>query len=237
MSGTLLQIVQDAMAECGFRAPTQVAGSSSDESQTLLRLANRAGTMITDAHPWQVLQKEGSISLVTSTQAYNLPSDFLFLTSQTMWNRDAERPVTIALTPSEWQYYKGWLSVAGLSLRARIQDTQIVFEQNITAAQNGQTVYFEYRSNAWCETNGGTGLARFQSDTDVSNLNRDLVTSCLVYLIKKQRGLDWEMDYQSYVKKLRTHMSNDNGARTARLSGEQMPYLGVSVPDGNYGGV
>jgi hypothetical protein len=237
MAGTLLQIVQDAMGECGFRVPTGVASNSNDESQTLLRLANRAGTMIADAFPWQALQVEGTITLVTAQQNYAMPSNFLFYSPETMWNRTDNRPVTIALTPEEWQYYKGWLSIGGLNLRARIQESEFIFDQTITAADNGKVLYFEFRSSAWCETSGGSPLDRFTSDTDVCKFNRDLMSSALKYLILKQRGLDWQLDYQEYMKKLRTHMGNDQAPRIATLGGKKYPILSVVSPIQGYGGV
>jgi hypothetical protein len=235
MSGTLLSIVQKAMARTGFRKPSSVAGNASDETQTLLALANEAGELIADAFPWQYLQTEGSITLVTSDQDYALPTDFLFMTAQSMWNRTAQRPVTISLTSTEWQYYKGWLAVAGLNLRARVQGDEIVIEQTITAAENGEQIFFEYRSKNWLTNSGGTGKAAFTLDTDICLHDEGLMVTCLKYLIKEQRGLDWQSDYMKYQQKLRTHASNNRVARVIRLSGQRTPTLGVTVPDGNFG--
>lgn len=236
MSGTLLSIVQESMARSGFRKPTSVAGNNSDNTQSLLSLANDAGEMIADAYPWQYLQTEGTFTLVTADQDYALPSDFMFFTSQTMWNRTSDRPVTIALTPTEWQYYKGWLSVAGLNLRARIQGGEIVIEQTVTSTENAQEIYYEYRSSNWLTAaDGTTGKPEFTLDTDISKHDKGLMISCLKYLIKEQRGLDYQNDYSKYIKKLRTHTGNANGSRPINLSGKKLPYLGVAVPEGNFG--
>jgi hypothetical protein len=236
MSGTLLEIVQDAMAQAGFRAPTGVASNPSDETQTLLRLANRVGNDILKAHNWQQTQVEGSITLVSGTQTYSLPSALLFYSPETMWNRDTRRPVLLALTPSEWQYYKGWVFIQGLNLRARIQDSELVFEQTIDSSLNGNEIYFEYRTKAWVDSAVETPQERFILDTDICRFDRDLMSSGLLYRIKQQRGLDYQQDKVDFEIELRTHMANDNAARTVKLAGPRMPFIGVNVPDGNFAG-
>lgn len=240
MDGTLLEIVNDAMAECGFGKLDAVAGDECDEAQTLLALANRAGTTILKAHEWRQTQVEGSLTLVQDQQEYDIPSEFLFYSPETMWNRDTRRPVLIALTPSEWQYYKGWIFIQGLNLRARIQGDKFIFEQPIDVVNAGNKIFYEFRSKGWVESdpnNPPTSIKnRFDADTDVCFFNRDLMTACLVYLIKKQRGLDYNDDERYFYTQLRIHMGNDNAARTLRLGGPRMPFIGVNVPDGNFAG-
>jgi len=240
MTGTLLEIVQDAMGECGFSYPDTIAGNTGDEAQTLLRLVNRAGTTILKAHEWRQTQIEGKITLVLAQQEYDIPTEMLFYSTETMWNRDTRRPVLLSLTPSEWQYYKGWIFIQGLNLRARLQGDKIVFEQPIDTVNAGNEIFYEFRSAAWVVNDPGGGgetfKNRFSADDDISLFNRDLVSSCLVYMIKKQRGLEYGDDEQSFYTQLRTHMGNDNAARTVRMGGPRMPFIGVNVPDGNFAG-
>jgi len=236
MSGTLLEIVQDAMRQAGFRAPTGVASNPSDETQTLLALANRVGNDIVKAHNWQQTQVEGGFTLIQDQQEYDLPAQFLFYSPETMWNRDTRRPVLLALTPSEWQYYKGWIFIQGLNLRARIQESKIIFEQPIDTVNAGNEIFFEFRTKTWVDSSGGTPQERFLADDDVSRFDRDLMSSGLLFRIKKQRGLDYQQDMIDFNTELRTHMANDNGARTLRMSGPRMPFIGVNVPDGNFAG-
>lgn len=240
MSGTLLEIVNDALGEAGFPILDAVAGEDCDEAQTLLRLANRAGTKILKAHEWRMTQVEGELTLVQGQQEYDIPTEMLFYSPETMWNRDTRRPVLIALTPTEWQYYKGWIFIQGLNLRARLQGDKIVFEQPIDTVNAGNQIFYEFRSAAWVSSDPSvlpvTMKNRFDADTDVSVFNRDLMTQCLVWLLKKSRGLDFQDDKAEYYKELRIHMGNDNGARTIRLGGPRMPFIGVNVPDGNFAG-
>lgn len=238
MSGTLLEICQDAMAECGFDEPDSITTDPGTEENTLLKLANRAGTSILKAHEWQQTQVEGNITLALGVQEYDIPAAMLFYSPETMWNRDTRRPVLLALTPSEWQYYKGWVFIQGLNLRGRIQDSKIVFEQAIDTVNDGNEIFFEFRASEWATSAspGFTPKERFTLDDDISKFNRDLMTASLVYRIKKQRGLEYGDDQAEYLLQLRIHMGNDNAARTVRLGGPRMPFIGVNVPDGNFAG-
>ncbi len=237
MTGTALEIVNDAMTECGFQALDTIADPDDDEGRTLLSLVNRAGNNILKAHEWRQTQIEGELILVQDQQEYDIPQEMLFYSTETMWNRDTRRPVLLALTPSEWQYYKGWIFIQGLNLRARLQGDKIVFEQPIDTVNAGNEIFYEFRSAAWCTDAAGTVFkTRFDLDNDISLFNRDLISKALVFGIKKQRGLDYKDDERSYFVELRTHMGNDNAARTLRLGGPRMPFIGVNVPDGNFAG-
>jgi hypothetical protein len=203
-TGTLLEIVNDALTEAGFPKLDAIAGEDDDESQTLLSLANRAGSMIKKAHEWRQIQIEGMITLVQDQQEYDLPAEMLFYSATTMWNRDTRRPVLLALTPTEWQYYKGWIFIQGLNLRARLQGQKLVFEQPIDTVNAGNEIFYEFRSAAWVSSDPGsppvTLKNRFDSDTDVSLFDRDLMSQCLLFLLKKQRGLDYVDDRAEYFK-------------------------------------
>jgi len=160
----------------------------------------------------------------------------LFYTTETMWNRDTRRPVLLALTPTEWQYYKGWVFIQGLNLRARLQGTKITFEQAIDASQAGQEIFYEFRSAAWCTNAAGDeAKQRFDADDDICLFNQDLMTENIKWRLKQQRGLEFQSDKLDYMVSLRTHMGNDNAGRRVHLGGRNMPYMGVNVPDGNFG--
>lgn len=237
MSGTLLEIVQDAMGEAGFRRPTSVAGNPNDESQTLLTLANRAVNEILKAKPWQINQVEDSITLVLGQQEYDIPADMLFYSPETMWNRDTRRPVLMALSPQEWQYYKGWIFIQGLNLRGRIQGDKFIFEQPVDSTIAGNNIFFEYRSFSGVTDAGGTPKAKFTADDDLSRYDRDLVSQSVLWRLLRQRGLDdWADVRREYNVQLRTFMGNENAARKVSLAGPRMPFIGVNVPDGNFAG-
>jgi hypothetical protein len=233
---TLLTLCQDVADEVGIKQPSSIVSGTSQDQRQLLRLADRAGRMIMTAHDWERLVSEGSVTLVTSDQDYALPADFDKLVPESMWNRDASRPVVVPLTSREWQYYEGWNYISGLNLRARIKGGELVFQQTIDASLNGEVIYFDYISNAFCESSGGTGQSAFAADTDVTRMDEYLHSLCMVWLYKKAKGIpDWQFDYQLYKKELHNRIGADGSARAVRLGGVKAPFIGANVPDGSYG--
>lgn len=231
---TLLTIVQDAASEIGFPEPVTVIGNSDQIATQMLRLLNREGETLS-RYPWQALKKEHTFVLVTADQDYALPADFRYIIPSSAWNRDNKRSIIEPLSSEEWQFFKGWTTVNGLNMRARIRNDQFEFEQTISAADNGKTIAYEYISNNWCETSGGTGQTAFAADTDVSLIDEELLTQGLVWRFRKAKGLPFEADLAEYQKNVREAQSRDGGKRKLRLGANNLQHLGVNTPDGNYG--
>ncbi len=139
------------------------------------------------------------------------------------------------LTSEEWQFFKGWSTVNGLNMRARIRKGLFEFEQEITAADNGKTIAFEYISKNWAETAGGTGKAAFTLDDDVSVLDEELITQGVIWRFRKAKGLDYKVDAQEHWKEVNKARARDGGSRKLRLNSSSVTHLGVNTPEGNYG--
>lgn len=232
---SLLSICQDVAYEVGFPAPSSIVGSSDQTAQQLLRLANREGEVLSQAANWEILVTEGSITLATGDQDYALPSDFRYIVPMTTWNRSDKRIVINPVTSQQWQFLKGWTTINGLHLRARIRGGELEFEQTIAAADNGKTIYFEYLSKNWAKTSGGTAQNKFQADTDLGRLDEELITQGVVWRFKKAKGLDWEEDFKEYVGVLRKQKARDGGSGTLSFGGTQVHSVGINVPDKDYG--
>ena len=227
---SLLSIVQNACNEVGFPSPSAVVGNS--DAAQYLALVNREGESLS-RHPWQNLIKEHTFTLVTSDQDYALPTDYRYLIPSTQWNRSSKRRV-IWITSEEWQFHKGWTSVNGLNLRARIRNNEFEFEQTIAAGDNGKTIAFEYVSKYWTETSGGTEQQKFAADTDVGRVDEELLTLGLIWRFKKAKGLPYADDFGEYSKQLRLLKSRDGGARKINFGRPPDAILGVNTQEGDY---
>lgn len=234
---SLLTICQNVGYEVGFDIPSIIAASTDQVALQLKRLCNREGkTLAQQSPPWQKLVKEGSITLATADQDYVLPSDFEYIIPDTTWNRSTDREVINPISSADWQYFKAWSSVAGLNLRARIRNGQIEFEQTITSAMNGQTIYYEYVHKYWCSSDGTTAdQSAFAADTDVSLIDEEILTQGVVWRFKRQKGLDWETDFQDYSLLLRKKLAREAGSRTLDMTGDFGRSVGVNVPENGYG--
>ena len=184
---TLLTICSDAAEETGFPAPTTIIGNSDATAKQLLRLAKKESESLSQAHNWQRLTKEHTFTLVTSDQDYALPSDYRWIVPSTTWNRDNKRIVINPVTSQEWQFLKGWTTISGLNLRARIRNNEMEFEQTITSSDNGKTIAFEYLSKYPVDiAAGGTPKQFFTIDSDVSLLDEELITQGVKWRFKKE---------------------------------------------------
>jgi len=231
---TLLSIVQDAADEIGWDRPSTVVGNS--DANQVLRLLNREGEALS-SWPWEILVKEDTFTLATSDQDYALASDFRYLIPSTQWNRDNKRAI-IWLNSQEWQFFKGWTTVNGLNLRARIRNGQMEFEQTIGAADNGKTIAYEYVSKNWTADSGSTAQQKFAADSDTSVLDEELLTLGLVWRFKKAKNLpDWQIDFQDYQNEVRQAKARDGGSRILRFGRGPVQHLGVNTPEGNFSGI
>jgi len=231
---TLLSIVQDAAEEIGFTKPSTVVGNTDQIATQMFRLLNREGEILS-RHPWESLVKEHTFTLTTADQDYAPPAGFRYMIPDSIWNRDHKRPVRNPLTSQEWQFYKGWSTVTGLTLRARIRNGELEFDQTIAAADNGKTIAYEYVSSYWTKDSGSTAQGKFAADTDTGTLNEELLTQGLVWRFKKAKGLEWQSDYAEYANEVSRAKSRDGGSRTLNLNKTAGAYLGANTPEDGFG--
>jgi hypothetical protein len=233
---TLLTICQNAADDIGFPRPSTIISNSDQNAQQLLRLANKEGHTLSKATDWQALKREATVTLATADQDYALPSDFGWIIPTTSWNRSTNRNVLIPLTSTEWQLSKGREMSTGLSLRARIIGSQVVFDQTITAGENNQTVVYEYISSFWCQSAILVAQDAWTADTDTAKLNEELITLGVIWRFKKAKGLpDWADDYAEYKNQKDKLIARDGGMRKLSFGGGDGDGMGVNVPDGGYG--
>lgn len=227
---TLLSIVQDACNDIGWPEPSTVVGNK--EAKQMLRLLNREGQSLS-RWEWEGLVNEGTITLVAADQDYALADGFRYLLPHTGWNRDDQRPL-IWINSREWQFFKGWTTVNGLNLRARIRNEQIEFEQTIATGDAGKIIAYEYVSKNWVEDSSGTGKAQFSADEDVSVLDEEILTLGLIWRFKKAKGLLFETDLADYQNQVSIVKAQDGSKRDIRLGRGAMQHLGVNTPEGTY---
>lgn len=227
---TLLSIVQDACADIGWPQPNKVIGNS--EALQFQRLLNREGKSLS-RWQWEALVKEESITLVAADQDYALADGFRYLIPHTSWNRDDQRPI-IWITSREWQFFKGWTTINGLNLRARVRNGQIEFEQTIASGDVGKIIAYEYVSSHWVEDANSAGKIQFSADDDVSVLDEELLTLGLIWRFKKAKGLHFETDLVDYQSQVKIAKAQDGAKRDLRLGRGPMQHLGVNTPEGSF---
>lgn len=232
---TLKQLCDAAREELGWTKPNSYAGSTDDDGLQTYRLANRQGRDLADqAHPWEELKTEGTITLVAGTQSYALPADFRYLIPSTVWDTDAERIGIGPLTPFEWARSQSSGTIFGLNWRYEIRGGDFVLDQAVEAGDAGKTLSFEYISSYWAKSSGGTNKLRFDADTDTQRFDDDLFVEGLIWRLRKSKGFEWESHAALYQNQLNRVMARDGGMRDVSLR-RPADLLRVNVPEQSYG--
>lgn len=175
--------------------------------------------------------------------SYSLPSDFAYFMTQTFWDRAFRWQLLGPLDAQEWQVLKSGISPTGPRRRFRVMNNNFYIDPvpGANGNDNGSTEVFEYYSNAWCQSTGGTNgtlQTEWAADTD----NYCLDDSCLElgikwrYLRAKRLGYDEEKrDYDLLAERTK---GRDGGNRNLPLnaSASGIRLLNSSnVPDVGFG--
>lgn len=202
---TLLSICIAAADEIGIDRPSSVIGNPSPTAQKLLRYANKVGKRLMKGYAWEVLRKEVTFTSVGSeTQTGILPSDFDRFVAETFWNRSTETLVSGPVSPVQWQGLKA-LGYSG-DPKFALRGGNVLILPQLSA---GATLAFEYVSNLWCQSSGGTGQTAWAADTDVGVLDEELLTLALKFTYLTDEGLPNAQAAEEFTDYLNTLLDND----------------------------
>lgn len=230
---SLLTIIQDAATELKLVRPTTVIGSTDPNAPQLLALANKDGKELARRFDWQALNKEATFTTVaseTQTTLSSLASDFGHIIDGTMWNRTQSWRVLGPLNSQEWQRKKASAAQAAIGNWFRIRGDSILFYPTPAAGEN---VYFEYISNKWCQSSGGTAQSSWVADTDTALLNEEIIRLGIIWRFRKAKGFDYGEDFRTYEAALASVFGGGAGNANIDMTGEP-EMLGAHLPEGSW---
>lgn len=212
---TLLSIVQDAADEVRATQPATVAANTDPDVQVFLRLLNKSGKALMKSAAWQVLRKEQTLTTVSGLeQTGAIPSDFDRFVPETFWDRTNLRQIAGPITAVEWQGLVA-SSYTGTQRKFIYRGDSVFI---IPAYSAGSTLAFEYVSQNWCQSSGGTGQTAFAADTDTGILDEELLTLSLIYAYLDSEGQPTaakaERDLNNYLKTLLKNDQPNGGILT-----------------------
>lgn len=233
---SLLSIVQDAADELGIPRPATVMTNTSLEVRRLLRLSNKGGRSLAqrDNFPWEELIREATHTTLAAEEQGLLAAiapGFRFIVNDTLWDRTLQRGVPGPLTPQRWQAWKA-SAVAGPWPCFRIKQKKLFL---LPAPAAGRTLAFEYMSNLWCQSAGGTGQTAWTLDTDTGVFDEELLTLDVVWRFKRSVGRDYSEEFNDFEMQVANRMAANGGRSRLSLGGESMEGPTVpTVPEGNW---
>jgi hypothetical protein len=232
---SLLTIAQAIADELGVFQPASIINNEEATAVRLLSVTKAAGLYLRDDYDWAVLTKEHTFTSEAATSAYSLPSDFLRIVPNTLWDRTNDLQMLGPLTPAQWQYYKGAItSDVGLAVRWRLRPTSGVLKfelENPGAA----TIAFEYVSDNWCASSSGTGQSDWAADTDVPLFEENLVFREGWWRALRAFGFPYEDQKNDSRKWLKHIWERERGGGANINMAPAVATFTANLPDTGYG--
>lgn len=238
---SLLTMIQRAADELGLTRPSVVVASTATDVRQLLALAQSEGEELAKRHDWKVLQKEATITLVTSTAAYAKEADFDRFIDSTHWDRTNRWSLLGPISPQEWQLRKSGLVTTAPRLRFRYKgstSTQIFIDPTPTSSENNDILAYEYVSNQWCKSSGGTGQTAWAADGDTGILPEALMRRGIKWRFLKAKGFTYDEEFREYENAVDREAGQEGGSKTLSLTRVNQPLVLLNsgqIPETGFG--
>ena len=194
---SLLTMVQQASALIGIQTPTVVVGNTAQNVTQLLALAQTEGVTLARQYNWSALSKLVTITTVASEDqgavSTVLGTDIDRLVAGTAWDRSLIRPLPGPRSPQAWAQDHA-LVAAGPFYGFRIYDGHLWI---FPVPPAGRMMSFEYVSNGWCQSAGGSPQSLWAADSDTGVLDETLMGLGLVVRFKRAKGYHSKRPAQS----------------------------------------
>lgn len=232
---TLLTIVRDAAVELGFAQPAAVV-TSTDPTVLLLRvIASKEGKELARRFDWEILQVEASFTTVAAeTQIAAVRTtfaDFGHIINGTMWNRTQNRIVRGPLTPAEWQQKNAATAQVTIGNYFRIRGNKLLFFSTPPA---GDSIFFEYISNKWCQSSLAVAQTDWAADTDTALVDEEIIRLGIIWRYRKAKGFDYGEDFRTYEMALQDVFGPDAGKSVVDMTGDDELGIGVNLAEGSW---
>ena len=233
---TLLSICQNVADFTGFERPTSIISNTDPIARQLLALAQREGKQLMRMSDWAILKKEHTFSTSNGTAAYALPSDFDRLVLETSYNRSDNDILTGPISSAEYQLVNHGMATTGTTEKFRLKaaSNALKFELDPTPSST-QTIGFEYVSNQFCQSSGGSGQAVWTADTDTGILDETTMEMGITWRFKSSHGLEFSEDFRQYQLEVRQAIARNGSAPILQLDDARKLIVGPYQTDGNYG--
>ena len=220
----------------GFERPTSVISNTDPIARQLLALAQREGKQLMRVSDWAILKKEHTFSTSNGTAAYALPSDFDRLVLETSYNRSDNDILTGPISSAEYQLVNHGMATTGTTEKFRLKaaSNALKFELDPTPSST-QTIGFEYVSNQFCQSSGGSGQAAWAADTDTGILDETTMEMGITWRFKAAHGLDFAEDFRQYQLEVRQAVARNGSSPVLQLDDARKLIVGPYQSDGNYG--
>jgi hypothetical protein len=165
---------------------------------------------------------------------YDMPSDYQRTVNKTQYNKSNRWSIIGPETAQEWQWIKSTYITTGPRMRYRIMGNNF---KSWPMATDVVTLGFEYQSNGWVETAGGTYTNKSLNDTDTFLFPDRLLVLGTKLKYFEIKGFDTTTLYADYQRELSKFKAQDAGADTLSMAPRYPNILLTqnNIPDTGFG--
>jgi hypothetical protein len=216
MALSLITMVQRLAPRVNLRAPTIALLSQDLNVQILTAFFQEEGDELMRFHDWNALIVEYTVPALGAVAQTAFPSDFdRFVEKAEIWNRTLNGVYFGPTDERQWQWMQSGLISAGYIGWWRLIGGVLQITPAPTA---GDTLAFNYISNKWARSAGGTAQTSFLLDTDEPRIPDHLFIPGARWRYRASRGFDYAEDMSTYERLKEKAAANDRGLTIIRKS-------------------
>mgnify|MGYP003394056902 CR=1 FL=1 len=177
-----------------------------------------------------------AVSLTFGVDNYALPSDLEYFAAKTFFDKTYRWMLLGPLEAEEKQILKYGIVAVGPRRQFWIRNDRMYIRpvpSNLT-----DVLAYDYMSNAWCASAGGTAQKVWTADTDTYYLDEDCFILGLKWRFLRAKGLDYSQEFDTYMKAANRVMGRDGGARDLKLNAQAVAIGLISsnnIPETGFG--
>jgi len=204
---TLLTICRDVATDMGIVPPATIVGNQSVDARRLLRFAQRVGRDLAMRAPWQALRRQHVFTATANeVQANAIPSDFLYFSPETLWDRTNECSITGPVSPTEYQSRRITADASGTQRWFTRRGNDLLIWPIMGG---GETLAFEYQSSSFCQSSSLVPQSAWLADTDTGRISEELITLGMIARFLEAEGQPFALPRAEFERRLAIEIRAD----------------------------
>jgi hypothetical protein len=223
----LKQICNEVLSQSAFLERDAFATSQDVDDIQMVAFVNRAAHEIREYYPWNRLRKSTSITLVDGQLSYDLPSDFDWYVTESMWKSMGARHVVIPTSDRYWAFIKAGNPGTRINYYAKLIDGKLEF----TAVTAGDVINLDYISRFAVKNAAGGTQEYFTADTDEWLLkDYTLILGTKAFWKGEKEMPTAERDKMDFQNQVKTDVAQDTPAKVIRTRGYEQAGFPYAPP-------
>lgn len=175
------------------------------------------------------------VTLTFSQGGYSLPSDFEYFVQRSEWDASFRWELLGPITAQEKNILRYGVTPVGPRRRFYVRNKILYLDP--PPPSDNQSIAYDYYSNAWCTSSGGTAQTKWTADTDLYRLDEECFILGVKWRYLRAKGLDYLQEYELYESEKQRALSRDGGNRDLPLNATYgVRFLAYeNIPDTGFG--